>query len=146
MSYDASDKITIRALSRIDEIIHLFGSFFYRGYMAKKQKNNYPFHFRRYKKIEGGSKKKAKHPKLIVDEDYEEFVFMGLTESEYRGHHKNIPLSKNPQKGRSDPAYIRDELRRDSKTAFGSRLPEYNLSRKDREMIAEKLLQKRKKK
>ena len=46
------------------------------------------FKFRRYKKVEGGKKKKAKHPKLIGDETNDEFGFMGLTESSKRWRHK----------------------------------------------------------
>ena len=109
-----------------------------------KNKNEYPFHFRRYKKEEGGDKKRAKHPKLIVDESRNEFVFMGLTESPKRGHHKNIPLSKNPRKGDQRTAYIRDEVRRDSKSFFGGRLSDYRLSRRDEKMITEHLAKKKK--
>lgn len=50
------------------------------------------FSFRRYNKIEGGKKKRAKHPKLIVDKKGDEYGFMGLTESPKRGHHKNIEI------------------------------------------------------
>ncbi|MBO5328602.1 MAG: hypothetical protein J6B04_05475 [Clostridia bacterium] len=56
---------------------------------------------------------------------------MGLTESAKRGHHKNIELSKNPEKGKTDLAYIRDELRYDNKKNFSSPLPNYKLSDKD---------------
>ena len=67
--------------------------------MAKKSKEKYP-HFRRYKIEEGGKKKQAKHPKLIVKKDNDRFAFMGLTESPKRGHHNNLPLIKNPEKGK----------------------------------------------
>ena len=53
------------------------------------------FKFRRYKKVEGGKSKKARHPKLIVEQEENTVGFMGLTESEKRGHHKNIELDKN---------------------------------------------------
>ena len=36
------------------------------------------FKFRKYKKVEGGTHKRSKHPKLIVDETREEFGFMGV--------------------------------------------------------------------
>ena len=55
------------------------------------------FKFRRYKKEEGGKVKRAKHPKLIVDEKKDNYGFMGLTESQKRGHHRNLELKKNPQ-------------------------------------------------
>lgn len=110
-----------------------------------KTKNNNLYNFRRYKKIEGGINKKAKHPKLIVDETSKEFGFMGLTESPKRGHHKNIQLSKNPKTGDKRPTYLRDELRYDIKSAFSSILPGYYLSRKDIDKIS-KYVDKHKKK
>lgn len=103
------------------------------------------FNFRRYKKEEGGKIKKAKHPKLIVDETNKEFGFMGLTESSKRGHHKNISLSKNPRSGDIRKAYIRDELRYDDKKFFSDVLANYNLTSKDIKNIKE-ILKKRKKK
>ena len=103
------------------------------------------FKFRKYKKVEGGKKKKGKHPKLIVDETNEEFGFMGLTESPKRGNHKNIPLSKNPKKGDKRPAYIRNELRYDKKSAFQEILKDYELSNKDIDKII-KYIEKHKKK
>lgn len=108
------------------------------------QKNNL-FRFRRYRKKEGGKLKKAKHPKLIVDENSFQYGFMGLTESSKRGHHKNMPLFDNPKKGDSRKAYLRDELRYDDKKYFSEVLSNYNLSKKDIQFI-KKYLEKHKKK
>ena len=110
-----------------------------------KQKKNI-FNFRRYKKVEGGEKKKAKHPKLIVDETKSEFGFMGLTESPKRGHHKNIPLSKNPKQGDSRKAFVRDELRYDDKKSFSEVLPDYKLSKIDIKIVREHVKKRKKKK
>lgn len=114
---------------------------------AGRAKETYP-HFRRYKFEEGGQKKKAKHPKLIVDKEQNQYGFMGLTESSKRGHHHNLPLSQNPQKGRTAPAYIRTELRYDSVEHFGEILTDYRLSKEDKRKVLEyaaKLKQKKKK-
>ena len=108
--------------------------------------NNNLFSFRKYKKVEGGKSKKGKHPKLIVDENKTQFGFMGLTESRKRGHHKNLELSKNPEKGNSSPAYIRKELRYDNKENFYERLKNYNLSEKDKKSILKYLENLKKKK
>ena len=89
--------------------------------MAKKKTETYP-HFRRYKFEEGGKKKKAKHPKLIVEKAKDQYGFMGLTKSPKRGNHKNLLLSQNPQKGKTHDAYIRGELRYDSAKHFGDLL------------------------
>lgn len=113
--------------------------------MKTKRKNGL-FTFRRYKKIEGGKKKKAKHPKLIVDENKTSYGFMGLTESPKRGHHSNIPLNKNPKKGYKGKAYIRNELRYDIKDAFSEILPDYRLSNKDIKLISDYVNKHKKKK
>lgn len=111
---------------------------------AKPSKSSL-FKFRRYKKEEGGKKKRAKHPKLIVEEKKDNFGFMGLTEAPKRGHHKNIELSKNPQKFKENKAYLRDEVRYDDKRNFGDILEDYKLSNEDKKAVID-YLEKRKKK
>ena len=113
--------------------------------LSKRGNGKSSYHFRRYKKVEGGRKKRAKHPKLIVEQRGNQYGFMGLTESPKRGHHSNIPLQDNPQKGRTTPAYIREELRYDSVEHFSEILQDYQLSPRDVRRI-EKILQKYKKK
>ncbi len=95
--------------------------------------------------MEGGKKKKARHPKLITKKEYDTFEFIGLTESAKRGHHNNYPLSKNPQKGNKSPSYLRDELRSKPISSFSEPLKDYNLSKKD-EALAWEIYHKRKKK
>ena len=116
---------------------------------AKQTKSKKPksslFKFRRYKKEEGGKTKRAKHPKLIVEEKKDNFGFMGLTEAPKRGHHKNIELSKNPQKQKTSKAYLRDEVRYDEKKNFGEVLEDYKLSNEDKKAVIA-YLEKRKKK
>ena len=104
------------------------------------------FKFRRYKKEEGGKVKRAKHPKLIVDEKKDNYGFMGLTESQKRGHHRNLELKKNPQKGKTKTAYLRDEVRYDNKQNFGKILEDYNLSNEDKKAVLEYLKRRKKKK
>lgn len=113
---------------------------------SRKFNNSGLFYFRRYKKIEGGEIKKGKHPKLIVDEKYDKYGFMGLTKSHKRGNHKNIELTQNPLKGKSDKAYIRDELRYDNKKNFEEILTDYNLTKQDKEKILKYLERHKKKK
>ncbi len=102
--------------------------------MAKKKKESYP-HFRRYKFEEGGKNKKAKHPKLIIERKDDTFGFLGLTKSHKRGHHSNLPLLKNPQKGNANPAYLRDDLRYESTKRFEEILTDYRLSREDKKRV-----------
>lgn len=104
------------------------------------------YKFRRYKKTEGGKNKKAKHPKLIVDENSTDYGFMGLTEAKKRGHHKNIELSKNPQKGKKNKSFIRRELRYDKKEQFGKILTDYELAKEDIPKIRKEVEKHKKKK
>ncbi len=101
-----------------------------------KKTVTYP-HFRRYKKEEGGKKKRGKHPKLIVERVGNEYGFMGLTKSPTRGHHANVGLSKNPEKGNSSKAYLRKELRYDSVENFSEILENFHLSEEDKKKVLE---------
>ena len=93
------------------------------------------FKFRRYKKEEGGAKKKARHPKLIVTQEKQDVGFMGLTKSKKRGHHKNIELDVNPKKGEIKKAYLRKEIRHDDIGNFGEILKDYKLSESDKKKV-----------
>lgn len=104
------------------------------------------FKFYRYKKAEGSKQKSAKHPKLIVEKQETTVGFMGLTESPKRGHHNNIELTKNPQKGNPRKAYIRKELRYTNSDNFGDILNDYKLSEKDKQKVIEYINKLKKKK
>ena len=106
--------------------------------MAKRKKARitYP-HFRRYNYVEGGKTIRAKHPKLIVERKGKTYGFMGLTESTKRGHHANIKLDKNPERGQTGPSYVRKELRYDDVGHFGDVLEDYRLSSTDKKRVLE---------
>ncbi|MBQ0008981.1 MAG: hypothetical protein KBS97_01735 [Firmicutes bacterium] len=109
------------------------------------------FEFRKYKVPQG--KKKTRHPKLIVDEDHEEFGFMGLTHSKAKGKgHNNFPLidnpqldkygnrlpNKNPYELNEDTGnYLRRKVEYDVKENFGDILLDYSLSDIDTERVKE---------
>lgn len=93
--------------------------------VKQSEKKGGLFKFRRYKKVEGGKGKKARHPKLIVEQEKDMVGFMGLTEEPKSGHHNNIPLTKNPKKRDKRKAYLRKELRRDKLDNFGEILEDY---------------------
>ena len=86
--------------------------------------------FRKYRKKQG--KKNVKHAKLIVDSTNNEFGFMGLTTSPYKGkHHKNLKLKQNPQIGNKRQSYLRRKIEYDQKEMFEEILKNYNLSKED---------------
>ena len=101
----------------------------------KSGKDDGLFKFRRYKVIEGGASKKARHPKLIVSQEKKQVGFMGLTESKKRGHHSNIELDVNPENGNSNKAYLRKEIRHDDIGNFSEILENYNLSENDKKKV-----------
>ena len=107
------------------------------------------FEFRRYKNKQGN--KQVKHPKLIVDETDNEYGFMGLTSSRYKGRgHKNITLIDNPQfiKGKrlSHVSYLRRKIEYDKKENFEEPLSNYSLSKIDKMFIKDYVSRKLKKK
>lgn len=95
------------------------------------------FVFRRYKKEEGGESTKAKHPKLIVDEQNQDYGFMGLTKSPKRGNHNNIKID-NPQKNNTEDkktTYMKKTPEIDKTNRFGSVKKGWKLSEKDKEKV-----------
>lgn len=99
----------------------------------KKEKEIFTFH--RYKQIQG--QKEERHPKLIVDYYNGKYGHMGLTKSPKKGkHHRNIPLTQNPQKLNNTPAYLRKKIEYDTEDKFyNERLKNYSLSNKDKKYI-----------
>lgn len=114
-------------------------------YLEQRKRSNL-FTFQKYKKDEGGKKKRAKHPKLIVEEKGNTLGYMGLTEATKQGHHNNIPLTKNPKKGDTRPAHIRKEVRHDTSDNFHGPLEDYKLAKEDKKKIKEWLKQREERK
>lgn len=96
---------------------------------TKKPEYSTKYFFKRYKKKEQG----VKHPKLItatiVENGTRKHIFMGFTESETTGHHKNIEIT-NPKTNDKRPAFLRAEQRKDKVTNFEP-LKNYKLHKKD---------------
>ena len=107
-------------------------------YTKSHQKDHDLYKFRKYLKVQG--KKKLKHPKLIVDEFDEQFGFMGLTSSKYKGRgHKNIQLGMNPQiingVRKKDSSFLRRKIEYDFKNQFSEILNNYILSDEDKNRL-----------
>ena len=86
-----------------------------------RRKDKGLFKFRRYKKYEGSAEKKAKHPKLIVEDLETEYGYMGLTESKKHGRNSNIPIT-NPVAGDDRQSYLRKPVEHDLKENLRHRL------------------------
>lgn len=90
------------------------------------------------------AKSNGKHPALVVGEENDKYINFGLTHSEFRGHHKNIELSKNPNKFDRRKAYLRDDVKLDNKSDLREILPHLsNLSKRDAQKVIEILRKKK---
>ena len=106
----------------------------------KKEKEIFTFH--RYKARQG--LKRERHPKLIVDYYNGEYGHMGLTKEPKKGkHHKNIPLTVNPNRSlhkqnKISKSYLRKKIEYDTEDKFyDQRLSNYKLSNEDKIYISD---------
>jgi len=88
------------------------------------------------------NKKRKNHPAIVVGEEDNSYLNLGLTHSKKRGHHNNIPLSKNPNSNDNSVAYVRNTLQIDDKKYLKKVLSHYQLSEDDFEKIY-KIIKKR---
>ena len=93
--------------------------------------NKTKWHFRNNTRRKLGNTKKGKHPSLVIGEtdDGKCLYNLGLTNSERRGHHKNLKIH-NPQNWNKN-SYIRNDIRIDSKEYLREVLKDYKLCPKD---------------
>lgn len=84
------------------------------------------------------------HPSLVVGETETDFVNVGLTTKEKRGHHKNIKLSRNPDPKNKKDAYIRDDIEEHNKNALKQKLNHFRkLPKEDVEKVQKVINKKR---
>ena len=81
-----------------------------------------------------------------MDENDDEYGYMGLTSAKKSGGHYNIPLKINPQKNINKKSYLRKSIDYDRKNKFSEILDEYNLSKEDKDYIIEYVNKHKKKK
>ena len=93
------------------------------------------WHFRKNRKRKLGSKKAGGHPALVIGEstDGSSYYNIGLTNSEKRGHHKNISIH-NPQHW-EEKSFLRDDISVDPKEYLSIVLKDYKLCPEDIDKI-----------
>lgn len=64
--------------------------------------------------------KKTKHTAYIFEDDGKKYNAVGITHKEKTFGKKNMPLDKNPQKGKTEKAYIRNGIIREKHKSFGT--------------------------
>ena len=99
--------------------------------------NKTKWHFRRNKKRKLGNANKGAHPSLVVGQskDGKSYINLGLTKNSKRGHHKNVQIH-NPQNW-NKKAYVRDDIRADSKEYLSIVLNDYKFCPEDIDKIWE---------
>ena len=69
--------------------------------------------FRDNKARKHGAEDKGTHPSIAVGKNGKKIANVGITHNAKRGHHKNAPLSRNPDAQDNRNAYVRDDLQYD---------------------------------
>lgn len=81
----------------------------------------------------------TKHPQHIFGEQGDTYYSSGITHEEKTFGKKNMPLTKNPQKGKSDKAYIRNGTVKGNKKSYGKRtLKDFEFSPADKANVKSK--------
>lgn len=81
----------------------------------------------------------TKHPQHIFGEQGNTYYSSGITHEEKTFGKKNMPLKENPQKGKSDKAYIRNGTVKGNKKSYGKRtLKDFEFSPADKANVKSK--------
>lgn len=75
--------------------------------------------------------KKTKHPVYIFEDDGKKFNGVGITHKPTTFGKPNMPLEKNPQKGKKEKAYIRNGIISDSHKSFDTPKSNFEFSKED---------------
>lgn len=59
-----------------------------------------------------------KHMSYVFEDDGKKYSSLGITTKPYTFGKKNMPLSKNPQKTKTEPAYIRNGVIRNKHDSY----------------------------
>lgn len=91
-----------------------------------------------------GNQDKGSHPALAVGKNGKRIANLGISHNAKRGHHKNVPLSRNPNPKDKKKAYIRDDLQFDDEKHLKQLLAGYRkLTPKDQQKVLEIINKKR---
>lgn len=80
-----------------------------------------------------------KHKHYIFGEVGNKFKSVGLTHDDTTFGVKNMPLNKNPQKGKTEKSYIRNGIISDKKRSYGEPLKNYAFDETDRLNVKSKI-------
>lgn len=67
------------------------------------------------------------------------YICVGITHESSTFSKPNMPLEKNPQRGKTEKAYIRNGIISDKKKYYGKKLKNYSFSSNDRKNVKSKI-------
>ena len=73
----------------------------------------------------------TRHTQYVFEEDDKRYRSLGLTHHKRTKGIKNMPLSKNPQKGKTEKAYIRYGIINDTKNNYSGIDKRFKFSKED---------------
>lgn len=72
-----------------------------------------------------------KHITYVFEDDGKRYSSLGITHQKQTFGKDNMPMKQNPQKGRTDDAYIRNGVIRDKHASYGRVKHNYKFSSED---------------
>ena len=73
----------------------------------------------------------TKHPNYVFEEESGKYHSVGITHGEQTFGKKNMPLGENPQKGKTEKAYVRNGVVSGKKRSYGKPMKNYKFSKAD---------------
>ncbi len=80
-----------------------------------------------------------KHMTYIFEDDGKKYSSVGITHQQQTFGKENMPLKNNPQKCRTDSAYIRNGIIRDKHDSYGRAKNNYKFSDEDYPKVKSKI-------
>ena len=100
--------------------------------------------FRNNKVRKKRDEEKGEHHSLVVGKNGKKLANIGTAHQEKRGHHKNIPLSRNPNPKDKQKAFLRDDLQYHDEKQLKEVLKGFRkLTKKDQEAVMKIINKKR---
>lgn len=83
--------------------------------------------------------KKTKHTAYVFEDDGKKYNAVGITHKEKTFGKKNMPLDNNPQRGKTEKAYIRNGIIRERHNSFGPKRNNFEFSETDFPKVKSKI-------
>lgn len=79
------------------------------------------------------------HMTYVFEDDGKKYSSVGITSKDKTFEKKNMPLSKNPQKTKNEPAYVRNGIIRDKHDSYSRVKRNFEFSKEDFPKVKSKI-------